>query len=151
IIPLGLFRDHARLTGRSAESPVREGVMTMRPIVAVVAGLLLALGVGAGVGVAVAQKEAPPKPAGDKPGFDGWKYPGAKELASGQGAGGHHAMLATSDELEKVVAFYEKKTGEKLTPDAPGGSGIGGGAGEARVFQDDSVEPGGKADRPVVV
>jgi hypothetical protein len=137
---------------------VRERVVTIRPIIALVAGLLLALGVGAGIGVAVAQKGALPKQAGDKSGFEGWKYPGAKELASGQGAGGHQAVLATTDGLDKVVAFYEKKTGEKLTPDQPGGSGIGGENGvggkvvESRVFQDDSVQPGAQSEpRPVVV
>ena len=61
-------------------------------------------------------------------------------------------MLATTDALDKVEAFYEKKTGEKLKPDQAGGRGIGGGAGEAHVFQDDSVQPGAKSEpRPVVV
>jgi hypothetical protein len=60
--------------------------------------------------------------------------------------------------LDKVVAFYEKKTGEKLAPDQPGGNGIGGENGvggkvvEARVFQDDSVQPAARSEpRPVVV
>jgi len=124
----------------------------MRPITVLFAALLLALSAAAWIGVAVAQKDAPAKAAADKSGFEGWKYPGATELGSGQGAGGYHAMLATTDALDKVEAFYEKKTGEKLKPDQAGGSGIGGGAGEARVFQDDSVQPGAKSEpRPVVV
>ena len=124
--------------------------MTKHRITAVVAGSLLALGAAAWSGAASAQKDAPAK-AADAAGFNRWKYPGAKELGGGQGAGGHHAVLITADGLDKVVAFYEKKTGEKLTPDAAGGHGIGGGPGEAHVFQDDSVQPGGKAERPVVV
>jgi hypothetical protein len=122
----------------------------MRPTVALVAGLLLGLG-AAGVGVTLVLKEGTAKAAADKPDFEGWKYPGAKNVGSGEGAGGHHAMLATTDGLDKVLAFYEKKVGEKLTPDAPGGSGIGGGDGKAEVFQDDSVQPGTKEARPVVV
>jgi len=31
-------------------------------------------------------------------------------------------MLATTDALDKVEAFYEKKTGEKLKPDPPAAS-----------------------------
>lgn len=124
--------------------------MATRQIIVLLAGLLLILGAVAWIGVAVAQKEA--KAGGDKPAFEGWKYPGAKELWSGQGAGGFYAILATTDGLDKVEAFYEKKTGEKLKPDQAGGHGIGGSAGEARVFQDDSIQPGVRAGpRPVVV
>jgi hypothetical protein len=104
------------------------------------------------------KKKDPAKAGADKPGFEGWKYPGAMELGSGQGAGGFHAMLATTDRLDKVEAFYEKKTGEKLKPAQPGGHGIGsetgagGKAAKVRVFQDDSIQPGAKAEaRPVMV
>src|SRR4051812_20172442 len=125
--------------------------MAMRQIIVLLTGLLLILGAVAWIGVAGAQKDDPAKAGADKPGFEGWKYPGAKELGSGQGAGGYHAILATTDGLDKVEAFYEKKTGEKLKPDQAGGHGIGGGAGEARVFQDDSIQPGVRAGpRPVV-
>jgi hypothetical protein len=124
----------------------------MRPIIVLLAAILLVVGAAAWNGYAIAQKDAPPKESVDKPGFERWKYPGAKELGSDQGAGGFHAMLATTDDLDKVVAFYEKKTGEKLKADQPGGHGIGGGEGESRAFQDDSVQPGVKAEqRPVVV
>jgi hypothetical protein len=126
--------------------------MTMRRITTVIAVLLLMLGAVAWLGVAEAQKDTPTEAAADKPDFEAWTYPGAKELGSGQGAGGFYAMLATTDGLNKVEAFYEKKTREKLKPDQAGGHGIGGGAGEARVFLDDSVQPGAKkAERPVVV
>src|SRR5262249_34078935 len=130
----------------------RKGVMVMRQIIVLLAGFLLTLGVTAGVGFAVAQKDATGKGGGDKPGFAGGKYPGAKGLCSGQGAGGYHAVLATTDALDKVEAFYQKQTGEKLKPDQPGGHGIGGGAGEFRVYQDDSIQPGVRGGpRPVVL
>ena len=87
--------------------------MTKRRIVTVGVSALLALGIAAWYGSAVARNDAKAGQAG----FEGWKYPGAKEHASGQGAGGHHAVLTTADDLDKVVAFYEKKTGVLLSGD----------------------------------
>lgn len=116
------------------------------------ATFLLVMGATSFCSVAVAQKEEPPKTGAEKPRFEDWKYPKAKELSSGQGAGGSHAVLTTTDDLDKVIAFYEKKTGQTLKVDQPGGQSISGGAGEARLFQDDSIQPGIKSEpRPVVV
>ena len=130
----------------------------MRRTTVALTTFLVILGSGTGISVAVAEKDGPAKAGDDKPGLEGWKYPGAKELASGAGSGGYYMVLATTDGLDKVLAFYGKKTGEKLTGDQPGGHGISGETGtgdkepEAHVFQDDSVQPGAKAElRPVVV
>ena len=124
----------------------------MRKIVLLLAGLLLILGRAAWIDVALAEKSEPSKAGSEKADFEGWKYPGSKELGSGQGAGGFHAMLTTTDGLDKVESFYERKTGQKLKPDQAGGHGIGGGEGEAHVLQDDSIQPGVKGGpRPVVV
>ena len=130
----------------------------MRRTILFLTTFFVILGSGTWFGVAVAQNDSQAKAGDDKPGLEGWKYPGAKELASGEGAGGYYAVLATTDGLDKVEAFYGKKVGEKLTPDHAGGSGIGGETGtggkatEAHAFADDSVQPGAKSEsRPVVV
>jgi hypothetical protein len=97
-------------------------------------------------GIAVGENDDVPKVK-----FDGWKYTGATELGTGPvGPGGHYAVLATTDGLDKVVAFYEKKTGEKLTTDSPGGQASRGGAEEAWACLDDSVQPGVKHEMRLV-
>jgi hypothetical protein len=121
----------------------------MRRMLVVVAVGVSVLAAAAWVGVAVAQKEDPANR------LEGWKYPGATQLGAGGGAGANHMVLTTSDELEKVAAFYGKKVGQKLSSDRsdrPGGTVLRGGDGEVSVFQDDSVQAGAKAElRPVVV
>lgn len=116
--------------------------------------LLLSLGIvslvaATWVGLALAQNQDSASRLG------GWKYPGAKQLGSGSGAGGDFMVQATTDSIDKVKAFYGKKVGQKLSPDRtdpPGGMGLYGRDGELSVFQDDSVQPGPKAElRPVVV
>jgi hypothetical protein len=119
----------------------------MRRIVVLVAVCISPLVDATCVGLVTAQQPANSLAA--------WKYPGAAQLASGSGAGGHFMVLATADGLEKVAVFYDKKLGGKKlsAPDRPGGSGLSGSdTGELGVFQDDSVQPGANAEaRPVVV
>jgi hypothetical protein len=73
--------------------------------------------------------------------MEDWQYPGSKELASGFAGSAWYVRWSSSDDLEKVIAFYEKKVPAKLTPDKPGGSTIT--KKDRRLFclQDDSVEP----------
>jgi hypothetical protein len=116
------------------------------------AGGVLTLALVAGIGAVLAQKGVPPKTDAEKAAYNAWKYPGAKERASGGIGNCEHALLTTNDDLDQVVAYYEKKTGQKLSPDAPGGSGGGSGPNDdLHVFHDDSVQPDGTTARPVVV
>jgi hypothetical protein len=116
---------------------------TMRKVVVVALGLLLALSAG----LALAQRGQPPARRVPTPAFQALLYPRHEEGGAGQsGAGYGHACYATADDLETVVAFYERATGEKLTPDEPGQC-------EARpgwFFCDDSVGPPrrGASERP---
>src|SRR5262249_43680840 len=103
-------RSRARSAARG-EPLFRWKEMAMRKIVLLLAGLLLILGRAAWIDVALAEKSEPSKAGSEKADFEGWKYPGSKELGSGQGAGGFHAMLTTADGLDKVESFYERKTG----------------------------------------
>jgi len=75
----------------------------MRKIVLLLSGLLLILGRAAWIDVAQAEKSEPTKAGSEKADFEGWKYPGSKELGSGQGAGGFHAMLTTADGLASLT------------------------------------------------
>ena len=88
---------------------------------------------------------------GDNP-LDAWKYPGATGIGAGRGGGASHMLVATTDGIDKVTAFYGKKLGIKLTPDQPGGHGLYGKDGEVWVSQDDSIQPGANSPpRPVTV
>jgi hypothetical protein len=98
------------------------------------------------VRVAAAQRDGAANPV------DGWKYPGATLRAAGSGSKGGFMLLATTDPVDKVLAFYGKKVGAQLTEQPPGGTGLTGRDGEVSVFQDDSIQPGAKGElRPVAV
>jgi len=120
--------------------------MTTRRILLLLAVAIPSLAAAIWIGVALAQTEGPAKA------LDGLKYPGATQLGSGGGPGRAFMVQATSDGLGKVLAFYGKKVGARLTPEHPGGMGFRSDEEKVSAFLDDSVQPGPKAqERPVAV
>jgi hypothetical protein len=118
----------------------------MRRVLALLAVGIPALAAVTWVGVALARQQDSP--------LEGWKYAEATQFCNAGGANGAFMVLATTDGMEKVVAFYEKKLGgKKLTADHAGGAAWRiGKEGDVEAFQDNSVQPGAKGEpRPVVV
>jgi hypothetical protein len=110
----------------------------MRKTAVLVGTSLLALAAVLAAPLALAQKgrRVP------TPGFRALLYPFRVEGGSGQGGSGHgHARFVTAHDLADVVAFYERATGEKLTPDEPGAGEASEGSAGSRFFCDDSAGP----------
>jgi hypothetical protein len=65
-----------------------------------------------------------------KTGIEEWAYPEAKRVNTTTGSGLEQALYVTGDDVEKVLKFYGKKFGQRLSGDEPakGDSGVVGGS-----------------------
>jgi hypothetical protein len=90
-----------------------------------------------GIAIAVGSEQGDPKTGVEK-----WAYPEAKRLSGQSGGGLEQALYVTGDDLEKVLKFYGKKLGQKLSGNnsAPAGGIVGGPDQQTGSF-DDSAQP----------
>ncbi len=79
---------------------------------------------------------------GQKTDIEKWAYPDANRLSAAGGAGLEQSLYVTSDDLEKVLKFYGKKIGQKLSGNdsAPAGGVVAGSDKQMGSF-DDSAQP----------
>ncbi len=96
-----------------------------------------------------ANGDAPPKSELAKEEAD-WHYPDAQVVGTGESNGKlYQAILMTKDDLEKVLGFYEKKSGQLLilkkeetkTGIYLTGTDVNNGEGVATILADDSGRP----------
>jgi hypothetical protein len=77
-----------------------------------------------------------------------WEYPEADNMMSSTSGSLYNSGRTTTDDLARVVAYYEKKLGTKIALDKPkAASHTGGGGTKTAVFQD-SLQPAENAKTP---